>query len=194
MSLLIVATIYQSKLYGSETTLANLNLEQLFSGEVFIEEAENQDRVPGVRVLFAVSAPRKTIWHVLTDYKNFPKIFKGTKSIKVISQNQSGAKVKIEYSKKVFGFFDVNYKYVLARSYIKQGELLTWRRESGDFNVIDGGWEIIDTRRPNTFLLIYESFLDGNWLFPAKLVRKRAMKEAVEMAKHVRNWMEDAPH
>jgi hypothetical protein len=170
--------------------LSSLNWDRLNAGEAIVQTVENQNKIPGIRLFFIVAAPRETIWKTLIDYENFPLIFQGTKSADVKAQDESGADVEIKYSKKILSLFDSTYTYVLRRNYKIPGELLTWRRKSGDFKVIEGSWEIKNTDQPDFFLLVYESYLDGSWFFPAHLVQEMAIKEAVGMSQHVRRWME----
>ena len=176
---------------GSDTSDPNLDWDSLFSGKVIVEAANNRDNVPGLLAFFTVSSSRERIWSVLTDYEHFNKIFKGTKKAKVETDSDNGATVEIEYEKEVLGFIDISYKYTLIRSYVIHGELITWERKTGDFRIIQGSWRINDTNRPGTFLLIYESYLDGDWFFPTRLVRNAALDEARDMAKHLRFWIEN---
>lgn len=185
--------LFTRPLFGDTLDPETLNWPALRVGEVMVQEVENKDNVPGIRAMFVVETSKENIWHVLTDYSRFPEIFKGTKSAKIKKQGANWADVEIVFKKKSLGFINLKYKYVLHRKYHPALEMLTWERVSGDFRVIEGFWKIYATGKPGSHLLVYESYLDGQWFFPASLVRSAAVREATAMAEHVRQWME-RPH
>ena len=191
MYVLAVIGLAAPSLFGGGLDLEKPEWEKLFAGEAIVRQVSNPNRVPGIRLAFIVAAPREDIWKALTDYRNFPRIFKGTQSAKVKKQGANWTDVEIVFKKKSMGFINLTYKYVFHREYHPEEQRLTWQRLKGDFSVIEGFWQVSDTDRPGHLLLVYESYLDGQWFFPARIVRNAALKEAVDMSANVRDWVEN---
>lgn len=164
--------------------------DKLMAGKVVVEAVESKDKIPGVRASFCVTAERDDIWAALTDYENHPKIFKGLNKINVIEKNESGAVVELFYSVNFAKIFHRNVHYVLDRRYVPAGRKMTWSKVSGDLKRIDGSWEIRDTPREGTYLLVHCTYIKPGGFVPAKMVRKSAMKDAVDMAQRLRDWIE----
>lgn len=157
----------------------------LFAGEVMTTPVRNADGLPGVEARFTVAASRQRIWSVLIDYAHFTQIFPTLSKLQVLKQDAQGARV--EYWADV-PFFTLHY--VLDRHYVEPGRLLTWSRVSGSLKRIEGTWEIRDTPRSGTHLLVYESYVKASALIPASLVRSQALRKAHEMGEHLRDWIE----
>lgn len=158
---------------------------RVLGGEVIVQTVQTRDGVPGVRAVFAVTAPRERIWAVLLDYGNFPKIFEGIAKMHVLSQDERGAVIEYWVDAVVR-----DYHYVLARAYEAPGRRLTWKRTAGDLERIEGSWEILDAPRPGVHLLVYESFVKVGGVVPSRVVRWPAMARAREMGERLRAWIE----
>ena len=170
---------------AGEAADADPDWPRLFAGEVLAAAVQNRDGVRGVRAMFSVTASRERIWSVLIDYDNFPRFFPGIKDLKVLEQDEKGAKVAL-YTPVAF----MNFRYVLHRRYLEPGRRLTWTRLSGSFKSIDGGWEIRDTPRSGVHLLVYESFVNIGQLVPTKLVQRGALRRVRDMGLRLRAWIE----
>jgi len=160
----------------------------LFAGEVAVAAVKRPDGIPGLQASLAVSASRERIWAVLIDYANFLKIFPDIHNMRVLAQDQQGAKV--EYWVNVVLS---QYHYVLYRRYDEPGRRLTWTRIAGDLKRIEGSWEIRDTPRPDVQMLVYESYVDIGGIIPVAMVRAEAMRRAREMGERLRSWIEGHP-
>ncbi len=78
------------------------------------------------------------LYEVITDYARYPEFVDGVSSTKVLSQNETQAKV--EYSVNMIKSF----KYVLSTSQVKPTKV-SWVLESGDlFKKNDGSWTLKD--------------------------------------------------
>ncbi|UCG29810.1 MAG: hypothetical protein JSV53_09965 [candidate division WOR-3 bacterium] len=166
---------------------AEVDWNRLLDGEVMVEGVETKEGLRGVRAMFTVAASRKLIWEVLTDYENYPEIFEGLDSIKVLEQDDNGAIV--EFWNHVFK----EYHFVLHRLYEAPGSLLKWRKISGDMKRIEGSWEIRDTPQAGVRLLIYESYVEIGGLFGGLVtwfVWNAAKGEARKMGRRLRDWIE----
>jgi uncharacterized membrane protein len=152
---------------------------------VEITEVSSPDGAHGVRALFAVVAPRERVWGTLVDYENFPKIFKGIDRMNVLEQDAHHAVVELWVEGEIG-----RVHYVLERLYEHPGHRLSWRRLSGDLDRIEGSWEIRDTPRPGTLLLVYESYVDIGWFVPSSLYVWIAKRRTAEMATTLRRWIE----
>ncbi len=165
----------------AEAAEAEIDWSRILAGEVIVAAVKNRAGIPGVRVMFAVTAPRQQIWSVLVDYENFPRIFRGIKELRVLEQDAHGAKV---WFRTPVAFMD--YRYVLHRRYVEPGRRLTWTRLSGSFQRIAGGWEIRQTPRRGMQLLVYESFVKIGQLVPTQFVQRGALRRAREMGVRLR--------
>jgi ribosome-associated toxin RatA of RatAB toxin-antitoxin module len=157
----------------------------LFAGDVVVDAVQHPDGIPGLRASFTVVAPRERIWTVLLDYAHFPKIFPDIHDMRVLTNDQQGARV--EYW--VHAFVS-KYHYVLYRRYDEPGRRLTWTRVAGDLKRIEGSWEIHETPRSDVQMLVYESYIDIGGVVPKALVRAEAMRKARVMGERLRNWIE----
>jgi carbon monoxide dehydrogenase subunit G len=139
---------------------------------IVIEDVTNDRGVNGLRGRFQLAASREAIWDLLTDYDRFTETFKGIRRVEVISEDESGARVRFTIKASILTF-----EYSLRRDYVKQFELITWHRTGGDFRHLSGSWMILPGPREDVQEVVYESFVDVGFLIPTALVRNRAAKE-----------------
>ena len=163
----------------------DVDWEKLFSGEIEVSSVSHPDDIPGLQLLMTLNTSRERIWRALTDYKNFTNIFKSIDKLKVLKENPEGAHVEYWVDAVL-----ANYQYVVYRHYEKPLERLTWERESGDLERIEGSWEIRDTPRPQTKLLIYTSYVQTSDGIPKSWVRWGAKRRARAMGKRLRQALE----
>lgn len=162
--------------------------DALYSGHVLVESVKDQNDIPGVSVVFLVTAPRNDIWVALLDYDNFLRIFEGIDNIKVLDKDEKGAHIEFWVDAVIR---DVHY--VLFRDYVSPGSRLIWKRVSGDMKDIHGSWQIVDTADSNRKLVIYESFVDIGYKVATWFIQQGAKAKAEKMAHRFRNWVEQ-PH
>ena len=162
--------------------------ERLFNGQVIVEDKENRAGIPGIQAKFIVSASIDRIWEVLLDYEQFPEIFSGIKKMSVLHENHSGAFIEFWIDAVL-----AELHYILYRHYEIPRQRITWKRISGDLQVIEGSWEIRDTAKPGATLVIYESYVKVGGAVPTRLIRWGAKRKAREMGKQLRRWIESEP-
>ncbi len=179
------ATIVSLLWFSATVHAFNVDWKSLDEGQVIADSIEDEQGIPGVRALFLVKAKREDIWATLVDYENFPRIFKGIDSMKVLESHDSGARVEFWADIVV-----MKLNYVLYRNYEKPGHKLTWRRVSGDMKDIHGSWHILDARDTESKLVVYESFVDTGFSVVTWSVRLAARRKAKEMAYRLRDWIE----
>ena len=150
-----------------------------------IEDVTNDQGVKGLRATFQLDASREAIWDLLTDYDRFRETFKQIHSLKVISEDAQGARVRFNI-KVAFLSFD----YTLQRDYVSPYELLTWHRTGGDFREISGSWRILPGPVEGVHVVIFESFVDVGYLIPTALVRNRAAHELETTVTRIRARLE----
>lgn len=178
---LMIISTHESLAMNSSFDWAALN-----QGKVVVEEIQTDSGMRGVQATFLVKASREKIWNTLLDYDNFQKFFQGIDRMKVLEQDQNGARVE-------FWADAILWKlhYILYRNYEKPGYRLTWKQESGDLKDIEGSWWILDTDDPEKKLLVYESYVDIGYSLITWAIRKGAKREARKMGKTLRNWLEN---
>jgi len=150
-----------------------------------IEDVINDKGVKGLRATFQLNASREAIWDLLTDYDRFTETFTGIRSLKVISEDDQGARVRFKI-KVTFLSFD----YTLQRDYVRPYELITWHRTGGDFRHLSGSWGIIPGPAEGIQEVIYESFVDVGFLIPTALVRDGAARELEKTVTRMRARLE----
>lgn len=180
--ILALVALYAS---GAEGQYASIDWVALNRGEVIIEEVTTVAGVPGVRAHFTVMASREEIWSTLLDYENFPIFFKGVKKLKVLEQNEKGARVEFWVNAVLM---DLNY--ILYRDYAKPNYRLTWHRVAGDLDDIHGSWQILETENPEKKLIIYESYVDIGFSMITWAIRQGAKRKAEAMSYRLRGWLE----
>lgn len=163
---------------------ANVDPEAVLEGDIVVENATSPGGLEGVRVTFAVTAPRQRIWDALTDYEHFRKPFPGVEKLRVIAQNDDGATVEFWADAVV-----MDLQYVLRREYVEPGHRLTWHRVSGDLEEIEGSWRILGTGRAGVHVVIYESYVDVGFGVITWFVRLGARREACRMAQRLTAWI-----
>ncbi|MDH4199549.1 MAG: hypothetical protein OEV66_04130 [Spirochaetia bacterium] len=127
------------------------------SGEILFKDAE-ENSVNGVEAIFILPVRRKTLWHIITDYKHFPEYFDNVEKIDIIHEDKKGAVLELRI-KSILKTFD----YTVDRSYDVPFHKLSWKRISGDFKTNNGSWEIEDTPDKKKCIVKYRTFvqLDG---------------------------------
>ena len=102
----------------------------------------------------------------------------------LMAAEQEGAEVEIFQDVKIR-----QIRFTLQRSYLKPGYSLSWERTDGDMKYIFGNWQILDTPRSDTKLVIYTSYFKYGGMVPTRLSRNWAMKEVAFMAENSRIWI-----
>jgi hypothetical protein len=167
----------------------NLDLagwSKLKQDQILDEKLIDSNSVAGLRVCFLIQGNREEIWGMLTDYENFDKIYGGIDSLRVLSENKTGARVEIFQSTIL-----KNLNYVLIRDYVKEGYHLSWIRDSGDLEIIYGSWLIEDSSYPDKLLVTYTNFFRYGGIVPDKIPRNWAIKQVRFMAENARKWLDE---
>ena len=185
MHLSICFSLLFFALNAATSIAVDVDWDKLFSGDIEVSPVSYPEGIPGLKLLMTVDCSREQIWKTLTDYENFRDVFKGINKLRVLKEDTKGAYVEFWIDAVV-----ANYHYVLYRHYEKPLERLTWKRVSGDLQRIEGSWEIRDTPRPKTKLLIYHSYVQANNAIPKSLLRWGAMNRARAMGKRLRRMLE----
>lgn len=183
ISLLILALSIDAVTCNANELLKE-DIKKILNNEIIVKPIDNNDGVPGIMAAFAVSASREKIWTVLLDYENFQKIFEGIDKMKVIREDNNGALVEF-WADAVL----TKLHYTLYRHYEKPGYRLTWKRVSGDLEIIEGSWSIIDSPESGIKILIYRSFVKVGRIIPTRLVRWGATRKVDSMSKRVQEWI-----
>ncbi len=169
---------------------ASPDLNRILTLDVIIEPVKTTDNVPGVKASFCVKSTPERIWSVLTGYNDFPRIYTGLKKASVLTSSKIGAEVRYLYSINFLGIFNKELNVVLSDQYSSSHRRISWERVSGDLERLEGSWEIVDTQKSGTYLLVYRSYVKAPWYVPENLVRSRIMNAIKEMARSIRTWVE----
>lgn len=158
--------------------------DRLQENEILVGKTSDGEGLPGLRAMFLISATREELWAMLTDYNNFGRIYSGIDSLRVLHEDNAGARVEFYQST-----FLKRINYILYRKYDREGYRLSWERESGDLEIIRGSWEIHETPEQDLKLVVYTSYFRYGGIVPSRLTRRWAMKEVRSMAENARAWI-----
>lgn len=110
-------------------------------------------------------APIEKVYACIVDYASYPEFVDGVSSIKILEQNESGARV--EYSLNMIKTFN----YVLKLTHEKPNKV-SWQLEGGDiFKRNNGSWNLSD-RGDGTTAVKYELDVDFKGFAPKAIINK----------------------
>ncbi|TNF04270.1 MAG: SRPBCC family protein [Deltaproteobacteria bacterium] len=110
-------------------------------------------------------APIDKVYACIVDYASYPEFVDGVSSIKILEQNESGARV--EYSLNMIKTFN----YVLKLTHEKPNKV-SWQLEGGDiFKRNNGSWNLSD-RGDGTTAVKYELDVDFKGFAPKAIINK----------------------
>jgi len=161
-----------------------LDMEQLLAGTVFVERL-TRDGVPGVGLAFTLNASRDEAWALLTDDRIITDLYPDCDEAIVHRSGPDGA--LIEYHVTILF---KKYSYTLAMAYDRESYRITWREAGGDFKRIGGYWEVRETGREGTSLLVNESLLETGFRIPGWLDSWVKMSKTRSIAADFRKWVE----
>lgn len=160
--------------------------EKLLAKEIQVEPVKQADsNRPGVRMIFAVTAPQSLIWHTISNTEVGREIFSQNKDMVILEKKDT-----YEIATYNMNLFFKKYQYILRRTMDKANLRVDWINTGGDLKYICGFWQIRQTPAPDTFLLIYEVFIDSGFRVPQWLQQIIQMQESKKMALTLRNWLE----
>jgi coenzyme Q-binding protein COQ10 len=126
----------------------------IFNGEISMASASRTE-ITDVEI--------NKLFEVLIDYAKYPEFVDGVSAIKIISQNETSAKV--EYSINMIK----NFKYIINIKQVKPN-LITWTLDSGDlFKKNDGEWKLKDLGNGKTEVT-YTLDLDFKMFAPSSIL------------------------
>jgi ribosome-associated toxin RatA of RatAB toxin-antitoxin module len=160
----------------------------ILSGGILVERVTSEHGIHGLRAAFMVRASRRAIWTLLTSYEQFREIFDGLEEVQVVTEDESGARVR--YRIRVAW---LRYQYTLQRAYLDKERHIAWHLVEGDLRSVSGYWKIHDGPDPERQVLEYESFVDVGRIVPTALVAERASAEFRKTASRIRERLEYRP-
>jgi ribosome-associated toxin RatA of RatAB toxin-antitoxin module len=162
----------------SKNPVDNTILNNNMSNVIIFKDLEDRS-VPGVEATFLLHVPAKTLWRIITDYKNYSYNFENVTKVQVIEEGARGAIVEFWINSTLKTFH-----YVVLRNYEKPFHKLTWKRISGDFKTNHGSWEIFDTADTNACLVKYRSFVEVDG-FIENVFKRLTIPESVKRIKRM---------
>ncbi len=162
----------------------DLDMEKLLAGTVIVERLM-RDGVPGVGLAFTLDASRDEAWTLLTDDRIITDLYPDCDEAVVRRSGPDGA--LIEYHVTILF---KKYSYTLEMRYDREAYRITWRDAGGDFKRIGGYWEVRETGREGTSLLLNESLLETGFKVPGWLDSWVKISKTRDMAADFRRWVD----
>lgn len=113
-----------------------------------------------------IDAPTNVVWSVLTDFQQYPQIFKGIQSCKVTKRD--GGLVFTESYLKPHLFLNEPCQHAV-NDLSAAPQALTWHMLDGNFKSLDGKWEL-KPMAGGRCLAVYTLSVDAGGCVPAPLV------------------------
>jgi hypothetical protein len=122
--------------YGGDE-FTEKELQKLNNGKFIAERMTDSSGCKGLQLQFTVAASRERIWEVLADNSMIDKLSGDLDKMKILEETGESARVRF-WIKVLFK----KYNYILHRTFEKNRYRISWHRDSGDFEIIKGSWEI----------------------------------------------------
>jgi len=129
---------------------------------VKIEKRGDRNYVVGTVL---IDATPESIWNVLVDYPNAPKVFKNLKSCEVVGQRGAVKLVR----QIVNTGSPIKFDYVVALVE-KKPYSIEWARESGSLKEVTGTWQLEPVELGRRTRVTYSIFIDGGIFLPPWLL------------------------
>ena len=149
---------------------------------VVVKEIEDRG-VKGLEATFVVPHQRAVVFATLNDLDSFQKLFPNILEIKVVRTEGNTRDV---YFRVDAVLSEAEYTLRRAASPGKLADTISWRRLSGDANIIRGSWILVDGAAEGTTKVTYRSFVDVSAVVPTAMVRDVAIGKVHEMVDRVR--------
>jgi ribosome-associated toxin RatA of RatAB toxin-antitoxin module len=134
-----------------------------------------------------VHATQDSVWRVLTDYKNAPKVFPQLKHCEIV-ENKGNVKV-MKHQVNPMGLACASYQYVIE---VQENppKSLEWHRVSGDFKAVDGFWKLDAANGGRDTMVTYSSYVNGGFFIPQMLIRRQFHIEMPNVLSNLKNETE----
>lgn len=125
------------------------------------------DKLAEVRTKFVINAPPETVWQVLTDFAQYPHMFRRLESCRVTKQE--GNLVWTESDLKPHVFVRTQRQHTI-NDLSGKPSVLDWKVIDGNFKTVIGKWELSPIDKGNRCAVIYTLAVDTGPVIPKFLV------------------------
>ncbi len=125
------------------------------------------DKLAEVRTKFVINAPPETVWQVLTDFAEYPHMFRRLESCRVTKQE--GHLVWTESDLKPHVFVRTQRQHTI-NDLSGKPSVLDWKVIDGNFKTVIGKWELSPIDKGNRCAVIYTLAVDTGPIIPKFLV------------------------
>ncbi|MCY4443362.1 MAG: hypothetical protein OXC44_00985 [Proteobacteria bacterium] len=131
----------------------------------------------------------KELYHVLTDYKNFPDYMPHTRLSKILKEQGNTKWVK--YRLVFLLWFEVNYVLKIEHSYADTEANISWVMDSGkSFDAIKGSWHL-KALTPHTTGVTYSSMIEPKAPIPGPIFRLITQQSVYDLFEAVDNRLSE---
>ncbi len=148
-----------------EAQLLPSDEDRLNRGEVIISFKEAPDtRVHEVKGEILFDAPAEMVWEVMTDYKEYARIFPDIHAVEVLPSKDETKRLHVTV-KNIWPSPD--YNYILAFAEDKPAWTITWKMEEGNLKSLYGSFSIeFFPKDPKKVKAIYVMARNQGWIVP----------------------------
>jgi hypothetical protein len=161
--------------------------DKAMAGEILVEPYD-RGGAKGIKMAFAMDASRDYVWRMLTNAAGFHDLYQECDSATALSSDRHSA--VIQY---VITVLFRKYHYTLDFAYDPEGYRMDWSKAAGDFDRIDGFWEILPADREGRSLVTTESLVDLGFPIPAWIETWIKMVKSKEMVASFRKYAHEHP-
>lgn len=158
-------------------------MARLMAGAILVEEVDPESGA--YRGIGLVRAPWERIWQGLTEEQFFTRIFEENRD-GVLSEQGAGYDVYCFHPR----FFLMTFDYCLRRGLDRRSRRITWRLTEGDFEELEGSWELEPADEGRSTLVTFTSRVKiGSWI-PESWVRRSSRNRIPRTLLSLRLWGE----
>jgi hypothetical protein len=182
LAILVLQGVHPLTLAGDPVS-ADHQQDRLMAGEILVEVVDPESMVYRGRGL--VQAPWQRVWQGLTEEKLFTRIFHENSGA-VLSEQGPGYDVYCFHNR----FFLMTFDYCLRRELDRDTRRITWRLTEGDFEEMEGTWELQPVDDGRMTMVSFTSRVKiGSWI-PESWVARTTRKRIPRTLTAIRLWGE----
>lgn len=134
-----------------------------------------------------INAPREVVWEVLTDFQDYPHIFRRLASCRITKQE--GDLVWTESDLKPHVFVRTQRQHTI-NDLSHKPDVLNWKVIDGNFKTVIGKWELSPAGCGDRCSVVYTLSVDPGPIIPKFLISFALRNLQKEIANSLKEWAE----
>ncbi len=151
------------------------------------EQGADLQKLAQAEARMVINAPAEVVWKALTDFPQYPQIFRRLQSCRIIKQQ--GNLVWTESDLKPHMFVRKPRQHTL-NDLSGKPNVLDWRLIDGNFKTVLGKWRILPARSGERCEVVYSLSVDPGPFIPRFLVSFTLKNLQREIVASLKEWVE----